>query len=225
MNEELVAGAGDLALRCQTLAGQIVNERSVQQAGELILAGKGMVKKIKDYFRPLKQAQDDAKARLLGAERAELRKIEPALEVLSRAVAAWIQGEERKRREAEEKARRAEEERKKLEETALAAAEAAAPADQDRILEAAAARERELAPAPIIPAAVRLAGLTSRVTWKAEVTDIRHLAIAALEGQVSIEAIQANEVYLNGRAALLKDKASIPGVRVYKETSLARTRR
>jgi hypothetical protein len=216
------------------------DQETANRATQLILAGKDMVRKIKDYFAPLKRAADEAKRKLLDAEKAELQKVEPYIEKLQASLTAWRLEQERKRREAEEAARRAEFERKQLEEELLRKAEEARRLEEEKkriegeeaarkareelerkALEEAAARESQIIPPPPIPEKPKTDGLALRTYWKARVVNMRALLQAVLSGEVSDESIIPNMVFLNDLANKLKDKAKIPGVEFYSESILA----
>jgi len=93
----------------QASAGlEVVDKASADRASEIIVAGKKLIKAIKDYFDPMKKAADEAKRRILEAERQELSKIEPVVADLSAKVSRWLADEERRRREAEEARHQAE---------------------------------------------------------------------------------------------------------------------
>lgn len=151
MDTMLAKQATDLAAEIQAVT--ITDRETAVIADKLVAAGKDMAKKIKDFFSPLKRAQDDAKRVLLDAERAELQKIEPAVEILSRSLATWRIEQDRIRREAEEKARRQEAERRRLEMEALRQAEEKARKaqeeqrriDQEAAAKALATKNREIA--------------------------------------------------------------------------------
>lgn len=143
MNEALTKEAGALAVRARGL--EVVDQASAARAAELILAGKEMVKRIKDFFAPLKRAQEEAKQKLISAERSELIKVEPVVSNLSGRLAAWRVAEEVKRKEAEERQRRVEEERRRLEEEAIRKSqEAERRAEEEKRTAEAEARRREL---------------------------------------------------------------------------------
>lgn len=203
---------------------QVVDEGTAARAAEIILAGKEIVKQIKDFFTPLKRAQDAAKQKLISAERSELLKVEPIVATASGLLAAWRLAEAVKREEAEAARRRQEEERRRLAEK-LEQAEKAPPEEQDRILEETAVLEMSLPPAPaVVPEPVSNEGLALRTHWRAVVVDLRALAGAVAGGQVSQEALEPNMPYLNRLASAHRGQAVIPGVRFQKESSLVKTR-
>lgn len=143
MNTEISKHTTDLAVRAQGL--RIVDQDTAAQAAKILLLGKIVIKEIKDFFAPLKQAQDEAKQKLISAERSELIKVEPIVKAISAALAAWRLAEEVKRREAEERQRRVEEEHRRLEEGAIRKAqEAERRAEEEKRMAEQEARKREL---------------------------------------------------------------------------------
>ncbi len=142
MNTELVKQSTDLVARAAGL--RVVDQESLTKANELYLAGKGMVKTIKDFFAPLKQAAHASWKVTCDNETNELGKILPTLSFLDREIINFRVEQDRIRREAEEKSRRQEAERLRLEAETLRKAEEAArrnQLEQDRIDREARARE------------------------------------------------------------------------------------
>ncbi|MDH7513518.1 MAG: hypothetical protein QHH14_11290 [Clostridiales bacterium] len=231
-NIQITEKAIVLAQEAQSLV--VRDQQSANRATELILAGKEMVKRIKDYFSPLKKAADEAKKKLLEAEKAELQKVEPYVEKLQSSLTAWRLEEERKRREAEEAARRAELERKRLEEELLRKAEEARRLEEEkkrvegeeaarkareelerRALEEAAAREAQLIPPPPIPEKPKTDGLTLRENWSFEIVD---------ESQIPREYLIPDPVKIRRVVQVMKDKTNIPGIRVFNQPVVVKTR-
>lgn len=224
-NIQITEKAIMLAQEAQSLI--VRDQQSANRATELILAGKEMVKKIKEYFGPLKKAADEAKKKLLDAEKAELQKVEPYVEKLQSSLTAWRLEEERKRREAEEAARRAELERKRLEEELLRKAEEARRLEEEkkrvegeeaarkareelerRALEEAAAREAQITPPPPIPEKPKTEGLTLRENWTFEIVD---------ESQIPREYLIPDPVKIRKVVQVMKEKTNIPGIRVFNQ--------
>jgi hypothetical protein len=131
---------------------------------------------------------------------------------------------EAERKAAEESARKAAEEaRKEAEALAAAAAEAEAKGDilgaQEAAQEAIAAAQAaesitHMAPVPVA-APAKLAGVSTREDWKAEVTDLLALVKAVAAGEASIELLEANQKVINQRAKALKAEFKVPGIRAY----------
>ena len=222
-----------------TLASQaeglvVRDQETANRASELILAGKEMIKRIRDYFAPLKRAADESKRKLLEAEKAELSKIEPVVEKLSASLTAWRLEQERKRREAEEAARRAELERKRLEEELLRKAEEARRLEEEKkrlegeeaakkareelerkALEEIAAKEAEIIPPPPIPEKPKTEGLTLRENWTFEIVD---------ESLIPREYLVPDPVKIRKMVQVMKDRTNIPGIRVFNNPIVMKTR-
>lgn len=76
--------------------------------------------------------------------------------------------------------------------------------------------------APIVPHEVpRVAGISQREPWYAEVHDLRALVVAVAEGRVPLAAVQENSSFLNGQARALREELRYPGVRAVPERSIA----
>jgi len=231
-NIEVSEKAIMLAREAQSLV--VMDQETANRATQLILAGKDMVKKIKNYFVPLKKAADEAKRKLLDAEKAELQKIEPYIEKLQSNLTAWRLEQERKRREAEEAARRAELERKRLEEELLRRAEEARRLEEEKkrlegeeaakkareelerkALEEIAAKEAEIIPPPPIPEKPKTEGLTLRENWTFEIVD---------ESLIPREYLVPDPVKIRKMVQVMKDRTNIPGIRVFNNPIVMKTR-
>ena len=111
-------------------------------------------------------------------------------------------------------------------------ADAAAAAERARLLEAAkdatapvAAALQEAAAlvvAPVVALTVPKEEQSTAhvVTWGAEVFDLLALAKAVVDGTASLNCIQPDQTYLNGRARLEKGGLAIPGVKSVSTESL-----
>ncbi len=207
-------------------------------------------KKIEDMRLSLTRPLDESKKRIMDLFRAPTERLEQAEQLLRKGVLTYQQAErekaEKARREAEaalEAERRAAEEARREAERAERDAQALAAAadskvERDAALTAAheAARARseaearveiaEIAPLPAIAQAPQADGVSTRKTWKAEVTDLKALVLAAAErlsrGDETLLAFLAPDTKaLAGAARSMRNKLSVPGVRVYAEESLA----
>jgi len=117
MNNEIERLTADLATRAAGLL--IVDQVSASMATELILAGKDMIKKIKVFFTPLKDAARTSWQGIVDKEKAELAKVEPIVDALNKSIASWRAEEQRKWDAAEAERLRIEREKKRLEEDVL----------------------------------------------------------------------------------------------------------
>lgn len=187
------------------------------------------VKAVNDLFRAPKEYLDKAEA------------------TLKRAMVAYTTEQERlaaeARRQAEEAARAERErlaaiEREQAEAARLAQQEAEAAAAAGDAEAAAAAQTAALAAqeqaaiaamtanvvsiAPTVEAAPKVAGISGRVTYSAEVTDLMELVKAVAAGTAPIEAIQADAKFLGAQARAYKKAGQLyPGVNVVAERSIA----
>ena len=231
-NTQISEKAIMLAREAQGLV--VMDQETANRATQLILAGKEMVKKIKDYFAPLKKAADEAKKKLLDAERAELLKVEPHIKKLQSGLTAWGMEQERKRREAEEARRRVELEKKLLEEELLREAEEARKIEEDlkrvegeqvarktreelerKALDEAAAKEAQIVPPPPVPEKPKTEGLTLRENWTFEITD---------ESLIPREYLCPDSVKIRKVVQVMKGKTNIPGIRVFNNPIVMKTR-
>lgn len=146
--------------------------------------------------------------------------------------------EERTMREAEEATRRAEAEKRRIAEEAIAKelraktagaiaklreesalrqveADRKAKEEQDRILNAAAAEEKKLAPVAVVPERIVNNGTAIRHNWKFRVTDL---------AAVPQEYLIVNEVLVGKIVRSSEGKIKIPGIEIYDDPSTMKTR-
>jgi cell division septum initiation protein DivIVA len=202
---------------------EVTDKASADRASEIIVAGKKLIKAIKDYFDPMKKAADEAKRRILETERQELSKIEPIVSELSAKVSRWLADEERRRREAEEARRQAELERLRLEaELEVKAREAEQIKNEserrrveDRIIAEVARREAELEPIPDVPVAAKADGVNLRDNWTFEIVD---------ESLIPREYLIPDEVKIRKVVIALKDKTNIPGIKAVNRPIIVKSR-
>jgi len=226
MNDALALSA-DIEKEVMDFNGQaqalvITDPDTYLAAGELFTAGKRMIKEIEAFFKPLKQAQDAAKKKLLDAEKAEISKVQPGIDALNKVMTAWNIEQERIRREEETRLR--EEAQKREEEERLRAAlEAEAEGDSETAAEI--LENPAFIPPPVVEKAVtKVAGATMATTWKHKVDSLLLLCKAVAEGKAPITCIQANDVFLGQQARAGKGEIKYPGVTFYPEQGMRGTR-
>ena len=221
------------AERAERTDGEFIDQRTGDEA--LVIAEAGMqltvtdqpsydlaaksVKRIREIRKHIGEVYDPIQKRereTVKATREERRKYEDPLALAEKhargEIARFDQEQERLRmeeqRKAEEEARKADEERR-LQEAQAAEQNGAKPAVLNRILE-----QQSVTPVPkAAPTYQKASGVGTRENWSAEVTDMRALAEAVSKGKVSINALQANQTFLNQQARSMKDTLQIPGVR------------
>lgn len=189
---------------------------------------------------PLARAAEALKPRISEYER-KAREEAARKEREAREAAERI---ERERREADE--RRAAEEKRKADEAAaqaqraveearkagdadgaeLAALEAADAEETARraALEQAAIKAEPIAPPAVVkvaPALASVAGVSTRTTWRAEVTDLLALVKYVAEHPEWLSLLKADETALNGIARSQKNRMQIPGVKAVEESGFS----
>jgi colicin import membrane protein len=187
------------------------------------------VKAVNDLFRGPKDYLDKAEATLKRAMVTWTTEQE-RLAAIARAEAEAAARGERERlaaieREQAEAARRAQEEAQAAaaagDQEAADAAMAAAQAAQEQA-EMAALTANIVTITPQVEAPAKVSGISSRVTFSAEVFDLMQLVNAVAAGQAPIEALQAETKFLNAQARAFKKAGQLyPGVMAMAEHSIA----
>lgn len=195
------------------IAGEIVvkNAETYKQAGETWKSLTALEKKIKAYWEDDVSAALKLHRSLVAKRDAMLVPVGERKNALRLDMKTFEDEQERIRRVAQAKAE--EEARKAAEEAALAQAVALESNGHKAAAEAVIA-------APVVPPPVYVPkttptgfGNATRRTWGAEVVDIMALVKAVSAGAVPIQALEANTVFLNGQARMLKSALSYPGVK------------
>ncbi len=232
------------------LAVQIDSPEMLAIAGDELREITARRKKIEDMRLSLTRPLDESKKRIMDLFRAPTERLEQAEALLRKGVLTYQQAERAKadqaRREADAKlaaeraaAEQAAREAARAEREAQAAARnAATEAERNAAAEAAAAaasaREdaqaqielAEIAPTAVIAEAPKAEGIGTRQTWKAEVTDLRELVLAAAQraqrgDDTWLAFLTPDTKALAGAARAMRNKLNVPGVRVYAEESLS----
>lgn len=206
--EPIVLSAAGIEVKDE--AGQ---ERAVQHGRLLQAAGKNL----EDMYKPIKQDIDAVKKIVLDAEKADLTAVNAAKTLLAQHVQAYTREMERlqaeRRREEAAEALRLAQEQKILD--AIAAEQAGEKAEAEQIL------NEVVMPLPSIVqnAQVKVAGQVTKTTYAAEVTNLLQLVKAVAAGTVPIQALKADEVFLNSQARSFRQGLNYPGVTVKENTS------
>ena len=197
----------------------VVDNATYLQAGEKLKAFKGLEKKIKTYFEPLKKSAHAAWKQICDRENEELTKLQPGLQHLSKQMTAYniaqekIRQEEEKRLQAEAKAR---EEEERLRAAIEAEASGASKEETTAILET-----PVFTPPPIVEKTVpKQAGLAMASIWKHRTTNLLLLCKAVADGKAPITCIQANDTFLGQQARAGKGVIQYPGVEFYSDKGM-----
>ena len=195
------------------IAGEIVvkDAMTYQMAGETWKSLTALEKKIKAYWEDDVTTALKLHRSLVAKRDAMLIPVGEQKNSLRIGMKTFEDEQERIRRA--EQARLEEEARKAAEEAALAQAVALEMNGHKAAAEAVIA-------APVVATAVYVPkttptgfGNATRRTWGAEVTDLMALVQAVAAGNVPIQAIEANTVFLGQQARALKSALQYPGVR------------
>lgn len=187
-------------------------------SGEKLKGIKALAKKIDDTFDPHIKRAFEAHRSLVAEKKVHQTPLQTAEALIKRQILSYQQEEERKRLELEAQAQEAaRKEREKLEARAEKAA-ASGKTEKAEALHVAAAS----VVTPIVPTTTpKVAGISTRVTYRAEVVDKLELVKAVAAGAVPLSALDVNQSYLNAQAKLNKESLRYPGVKVVQETGLA----
>ena len=196
-----------------SVAAEIVvrDAESYQMAGETWKSLTSLEKKIKAYWEEDVSSALKLHRSLVAKRDAMLIPVGEQKNSLRLGMKTFEDEQERIRRA--EQARLEEEARKAAEEAALAQAVALEQNGHKAAAEAVIAAP-VVAPAVYVPKTTPTGfGNATRRVWGAEVVDLMALVKAVASGQVPIQAIEANLVFLNQQARALKSALSYPGVR------------
>lgn len=188
-------------------------------AMDLVKAVKAGQKKATDFFRPMKQAADESKRRILDAEKLVMGPLMSAETILKQKLIAYdteqdrIRIEQQRRLQAEADAR-AEAERRRLEKEAE---KLKTPELKEARLEQAAA---VVAPVVQIAAPVKQNGESTRTLWKARLVSLEQLT-GLPAGDLRLSFVTFDQTAANRFATSTKGAVNVPGVEFYSETSLA----
>lgn len=190
------------------------------------------LKRVRDLFRRPKEylasAESAIKRSMISYQneveakrREEQRKAEEAArKERERLERQRIAAEQKAREKEAELRRRAAEadaaEREKIEAKIQADAEKAAAKQEALVMQAATVT------APVIHREPpRVAAISTREIWKAEVTDLMALVQAVAAGKAPIALLDANTAEIGKRARALKSEFTAPGIRVWSEKVMA----
>jgi hypothetical protein len=199
-------------------AGRLAVIDTPEQAEEAVKIGRTLqagTKEIEIFYKPIKVEIDALKKPILEAEKEDNARIDNEKKRIGSLVQVYDGKVRREREEADRKAR-------------AEAEEAAREAQLARALELAASGEDEEAdalleePVAVMPvftqtqAPASAPGKVTKVTYSMEVTDFMELVKAVAAGMAPVQALQANDSFLNGYARTMKDGFSITGCKLVK---------
>jgi hypothetical protein len=192
------------------------------RAGELLRTIKGLRGEVDQSFDPIIQKAHEAHREAI----AQKRKIEAPLAeaegILKPRIAAYLNEQERIRREEELRLQRqAEEEaRQRQLENAVILDDIGETEEANALLE-----ERPTVAPVILPRSVpKVAGVSMSKRYSAVVTNLMELVKAVAVGKAPIQALKADDVFLNRQAVAMKEALQYPGVRIHIESNISAKR-
>ncbi len=220
VSERLVKYEADGLILAQQMSGLKVSDQDTyNQAGELFLSGKAFIKDASDFCEPIRLITYGLYQKVLDVKKRLLGPVEGNLQPLANEIKRFERVQE-ENRQAEER-RLAEEQRKQEEERKLQAATAAEAVGMDEVSVQEILAAPSTTPAPAaMPTFQRVAGMSSRENWCAEVVDFYALVKAVAKDKKLLPLLSANLPALNAQARSLKTALAIPGVRAVDKGSL-----
>lgn len=200
-----------LSIPEQARSLKIVDDTTYQRGGEILVAVKGLRKQIDACFDPIiKKAYEAHKE-----AKAQKTKVEaPLVEgegILKSAMATYNTEQERRAEEARQRAEA--DARKRAEDEQVAAAAQAETEGDKATAEAILNAPVEVAPIVAPPPSPKVAGVSYRENWSAQVTDTMALIKAVAAGEQPVTLLQVNLPALNQMARALKGAMRLPGVK------------
>ena len=207
------------------MAIKVIDEATKQIAGAVVIGLKALLAEMDETFDPMIEANTETKrkaevARKLSVQKKEQHYEKPkkALDYVLAQITAYNTAEQRRRdqeaRAEQERIRKAEEARR-LAEAERLEAEAKKLAESNPIKAAEIQKEAEktldtpiITPVVVAQKVDKIAGITTRKYWHAEVVDFSKVPDAYKV---------ADQVKLNGLARALKDQAKVEGVRFFED--------
>lgn len=169
---------------------------------------------IGDFFKPMKQSIDAAKRSVLDRERMVLTPVQEEESRIGSLMVSYDDEQERQRQVMEKRAQ---------EDAQLAEAQHHENLDDKPAMEAA-LDGHGLVQVKVNSIVPKVAGISYRENWNADVTDLLALVKAVADGKAPLAYLQANTVALGAAARSLKTELNrIPGVRaVVTKTAIGR---
>lgn len=187
---------------------EIETQSDLEQASADLLSVKERWKAIEAERVAMKKPVDEAARRIQAFFKKPLDRLANCERIFKRKIAAYLDAQERERREAQRKAdEEAERERKRLAKRAERARDSG-KATKAEMLE----DEAQAVAAPVVAAPTKPAGIGTREIVRFEIMD---------SAKVPREYLTVDEKKIRKVVQALKTEAEIPGVRVWMETTVA----
>ena len=201
----------------------ISNQQEYQKVSQMVLDSAANIKKIEAHTETHKKSAYARWERICSVIRGKIAPWEEIKKKGSTLLAAYQyqQEQERIRREDEERAR------KQQEALIDQAAQAEQLASEGRVEDGLALLDYQPVAAPVVaqrtvPAVKGIGG--PKLDYKAKVTNLFALVVAIAEGKAPLQAIVADQSFLDKHASLYKDSFSMPGCELTKTPKLSSVR-
>lgn len=192
------------------------------EAGELLRTIKGLRAEIDATFDPIISKAHEAHKEAIGQKKKVDAPLVEAEAILKPRIATYLREQERIRREEELRLRKqAEEEAARQQVAEAALLDDIGETDQaNKILE-----EKPYVPPVVLPRATpKVAGISVRETWSAQITSLPDLVRAVAAGRAPIQCLKADETFLNQQARSMKQALNWPGVKAVSDSNVAARR-
>lgn len=199
----------------------VTNAEQYQGAADFLKQLKDAQKRVTDFFSPIKKKAHEAWKSITAKESEVLTPLKNAESTVKNKMLTYQRQEEEKR-QAEQRRLQAEADaraRKEQERLMKKAEQMKTPEKQEEYRQAA-----EEVQAPVVAVqseAPKVAGISTRKTWKAEVTDKKAFVEAALKDDNLLAFLEIDMSKMNKLAAATKGQISYPGIKFFEETSMA----
>lgn len=192
-------------------------------AGELLKTVKGLRGEIDSTFDPIISKAHDAHKEALAQKRKVDAPLIEAEGILKPRIATYLREEERKRQEEEMRLQKEARDREEAEQLAKADIlhEIGEVEAANQVL-----KEEIYVPPIVLPsAAPKVAGISMRETWSAQVVDLMTLVKAVAAGTAPIQCLSADTVFLGQQARSMKGALNYPGVKAVMNSNISAGRR
>lgn len=208
-NQEQLIKSEALTLVDAAKSITIVSDQDCVFASEFLVRCRQQRKKIDEFTKPVIEAAHQAHKAACNQKKTLEKPVQDAEQIVMPKITAYRQEQEKKRREEQERLRK--EAEAAAQEKALQDAIEAEKLGAKEIVEEILAAPVQYV-APIVAAQPKMEGLSEREFWTFEVVN---------PDWIPKEYLIVDEKKISGVVKALKDKAQIPGVRVYCEKRLA----
>lgn len=198
---------------------KVIDTASLQAASDILVQIKGYRKKINDFFGPLVKTAHEAHKALTTKKKETEQPLVNAEAYLKWEIGSYVAEQERKAREEAERIRQ--EQIKAEEDARLLTIQQAKDAGEEELVQEITETEVYVPPPVVEKTTPKLNGVSISTRWKFEVVNLLELCQAIVDGNVPVQAIQANTVFIGQQARSLQKALNYPGVKVYPDTNVS----